>query len=52
MAKICGGDIAWIVCKRGENPGALPPFVALEGVLATEIGEEKIGGIDDGMRSL
>ena len=27
----------------------LPPFPALEGVLATEIGEGKIGGTDDGV---
>ena len=27
------------------------PFPALEGVLATEIGEDKIGGTDDGVHT-
>ena len=51
MAKICGGDVALVACDKCENHGALPPFPVLEGVLATEIGEDKMAGIDDGVHN-
>ena len=39
VANICGGDVAWVAWIKCENPGALPPFLAWEGVLATEAGD-------------
>ena len=49
MANIYGGDVAWVACVKCENPGALLTFPKCEGVLAIEIGEDKIGGTDDGV---
>ena len=49
VANICRGDIAWVACIKCENPRAVPPFPTLEGVLATETGEDKIGGTNDGV---
>ena len=31
-----------VVCDKYGNPGALPPFPAWEGVLATEIGDPRL----------
>ena len=39
MAKGGGGGEGCEADDKCENPGALPPFPAWEGVLATEIGE-------------
>ena len=42
VAKICGGDVACVECKRRENSGALPPFLVWGGVLATETEDPRI----------
>ena len=50
-AKVCGGEVAWIECESRENPGALPPFLAWEGVLATDTGDPgmMVGSERDGV---
>ena len=45
VAKIWGGDAAVVAWVKFENPGALPPFPAGEGALATETSDP---GMTDG----
>ena len=59
MANIHGGVAAWVACDKCDNPEGFPPFLALEGVLATDTGElgiaasaDMVGEIVDGATRL
>ena len=42
VVNICGGNVAWMAWVKCKNPGALPPILVWEGLLATETSDPRI----------